>query len=202
MKSEHLHHCTCGVPLLLRSDGRCPGRLRSGTSLRIRASGFTLGHERGGMTLFEVLLALTIFAGSAAVIGQLLSAGVRGALHARAHTEAVLRCESKLGEVIAGVQAFQAANDVPFPDDPDWSWSMTINNGPHQNLLLVEVTTKFVGAEESGDVTFTLHRLMRNPQTLFSAVAASAQAAANAAATNSSTPTSSMGTGSSTTGSK
>jgi type II secretion system protein I len=155
------------------------------------------------MTLFEVLLALAIFAGAAAAIGQLLASGVRGALHARAQTEAVLRCESKLAEVIAGAQGFQSTSDAPFPDDPNWSWSLSISNAQQQNLLIVEVTTKYKGASEGGDVTFSLHRLMRNPQTLFNAVAASALAAANAAASNSATPStssSSTGTGASSPG--
>lgn len=143
------------------------------------------------MSLFEVLLALAIFAGAAAAIGQLLTNGVRGAVHARNQTEAVLRCESKLAEVVAGAQAFQASANVPYTDNPDWTWSLTINNTQQPNLMLVEVTTTYMGANETADVSFTLHRMMRNPQLLFNAVAESTQAALNLATTNSTTSSSS-----------
>lgn len=119
---------------------------------------------RRGLTLFEVLISLAIFVGSMAAIGQLVATGVRGALRARLQTQAVLRCESKMAEVVAGISPFHPASDTPFVDDPAWTWSMSLAPGPNQELFLVEVTTAHQAGGQLGAVTFSLRRLVRNPQ--------------------------------------
>ncbi|MDB5339359.1 MAG: hypothetical protein JWN70_4978, partial [Planctomycetaceae bacterium] len=55
--------------------------------------------RRRGLTLFEVLIALVIFVGAMAAIGQLVANGVRAALQARFQTQAAMMCEAKLAEV-------------------------------------------------------------------------------------------------------
>lgn len=123
----------------------------------------TPGTLHRGFSLFEVVIALTIFVASAAVIGQLVSSGVRGAVRSRLESQAVIRCESKLAEIVAGVISLQSMNDVPFTDDSAWTWSTVIQAGPHPDLYLVEVKVSHPSSGQLSDLSYTLSRLVRDP---------------------------------------
>lgn len=125
------------------------------------------GRSRSGVTLLEVLLALGILLLSLAAIGQLYANGVRGSLRAKLQTEAILRCETKLAEIVAGVEPFQTVNDVPFPDDSAWTWSATLTAAEQYGLYEAEVTVKKQGTGMSG-TEFALKRLLREPELLSS----------------------------------
>ena len=58
--------------------------------------------SRRGLSLFEVVIALTIFACSMGAIGHLISTGVRAAVRSRLESQAIMRSESKMAEVAAG----------------------------------------------------------------------------------------------------
>jgi general secretion pathway protein I len=118
---------------------------------------------RAGLTLFEVLLSLAIFVMSMSAVGQLVSNGMRGAVRGRLETQAVLRCESKLAEVISGIEPLQPVNNISFPDDPTWSWSLGIAAGPTEDLLDLEVAVLHSGSNGAGLVSFALRRLVRDP---------------------------------------
>jgi prepilin-type N-terminal cleavage/methylation domain-containing protein len=120
--------------------------------------------RRRGLTLLEVLISLLIFVGAMAAIGQLISNGVRGAVQSRLETQAILRCESKVAEVVAGVIPLQPTGAVPFPDNPSWTWSLQMQPGPHPDLLLFQVTVEHAAGSNVGRTTFRLTRLLRNPQ--------------------------------------
>lgn len=122
-------------------------------------------HRCRGLTLFEVVLALSILLVSVAALGQLISTGSRAAVTAQLRTEAVLRCQSKLDEIVAGVEPLQSAADVPFDDQPNqWSWTLNIGDGPVDGLLFLELTVNHVGAGTAGNASFTLERYLRDPQ--------------------------------------
>ena len=118
---------------------------------------------RGGLTLFEVLISLMIFATAMAVLGQLAANGVQAALGSRLRTQAVLRCQSKLAEVTSGICPLAPATDVPFPDDPAWNWDLSIGDFADRNLLLVAVTVSHKGKHASRPVSMTLERLVCKP---------------------------------------
>lgn len=133
---------------------RCVGRTSSWRS-------------RSGVTLLEVLLALGILLLSLAAIGQLYANGVRGSLRAKLQTEAILRCETKLAEVVAGVEPFQAVSGMTFPDDPAWKWSLTLSAAEQYGLYEAELTVEKQGTGLSG-AQFALKRLVREPELLSS----------------------------------
>jgi general secretion pathway protein I len=115
------------------------------------------------MTLLEVLLSLSILLLSFAAIGQLYANGVRGALRARLQSEAILRCEAKLAEVVAGAEAFQPVSKVPFPDDANWTWSLALTPAEQDLLYDAELTVEKAGTGLSG-ASFALKRLIREPE--------------------------------------
>jgi type II secretion system protein I len=140
---------------------------------------------RRGITLYEVVVALVIFAGSMAAISEAISTGVRAALQSRLQSQAILLCQSKMGEVIAGAVPRQSMAEAAFQEPylQGWKWSLSVKPGPHTGLLLVEVDVAYRLAGNSVDGSFSLARLVRD-QTAFasSASAAATENAANAAA--------------------
>ena len=117
-----------------------------------------------GLTLLELLLALAIFLASLAALSQLLASGSRAAAQSRVHTEAVFRCESKLAEIVAGVEPIEDSANVPFDDDRRWIWSATIEQGELPGLNVVEVTVRHEGQNASGNTSCELRRFVRDPR--------------------------------------
>ena len=121
--------------------------------------------RRRGITLFEVLISLMIFAAAMAVLAQLAGNGVRAALQSQLQTQAVLRCQSKLAEVAAGIQPLAPVTDAPFPDDPRWTWNLRITESKEPGLLILEVSVSYRGRHRTRSVSMTLHGFLYRPAT-------------------------------------
>lgn len=121
--------------------------------------------RRSGLSLLEVMLSMTIFLVAMTGLSQLISNGVRASLRAKLETEAVLRCESKLAEIVAGAELFQSAGETPFPDDATWVWSSTLVPRDDDVLYEIEVLVERKGAGD-GQVRYALKRLAREPESL------------------------------------
>jgi general secretion pathway protein I len=136
---------------------------------------------RRGLTLLEIILALTIFFGAMAALSQLSWSGSRSAIQARLKTQAIIRCEAKLAEVLAGAESLQPKTNVAFPDDPKWTYSVSIGESQFPDLLAVQVMVAHSGGSSLANVQFTLNRWMRDPS-IFLDAAEKQQAEADAAA--------------------
>lgn len=122
--------------------------------------------QRSGLTLLEVLVSVAIFLGSLAAILQILSIGKRAEMMTRLQTEAVMRCESKMAEVVAGVQELVAVTDQDFTDSDGsgvWQWSLDPAESGTSGLLQVTVSVRYVVGGEAVAGT-SLSRYMRDPQ--------------------------------------
>ncbi len=139
--------------------------------------------DRQGFTLLEVVLSMTIFFGSIAMLAQINWNATRAAVQSRMRAQAILRCESKLQEVIAGAVALSDQSNVAFEDDKTWTWSLTTGATNFPELITVEVTVSRQVEGALGSTSQTLRRWIRDPY-LFEEAAA---AAADAASTSSST---------------
>ena len=120
--------------------------------------------SRRGLTLLEVLLSLGLFLGALAALSQLWYGGVRASVQARLATQAILRCESKLNEVVAGAVPLQSTSDTPFDDDASWTWSLQIEVGPHADTMLATVKVSHPGQSGLSSSDHQLRRLIRDPQ--------------------------------------
>lgn len=80
--------------------------------------------QRGGFTLLEVLLALTIFLFALIALGHLLNVASNQVQEARYTNRAAQLCQSQMNRVIAGDVPLTGQGDVSFDEDPDWSWSI------------------------------------------------------------------------------
>jgi type II secretory pathway pseudopilin PulG len=133
------------------------------TAIRNRARVPQAPAGRAGITLLEVLIALAIFLGAITVIGQIINTGSQAAIAAQQQAEAVRRCETVLAETLAGSIPMQDSSGS-FEDDPDWSWSVTVLEGPHVDLLSLEVVVAHVDQFGKEDERFALVRWVRNPE--------------------------------------
>ena len=119
---------------------------------------------RSGFTLLEVLVSLAIFVAAFASLSQLFTLGSRAAVQAALETQATVRAEAKMAEVLAGVESMEASEAMPFEDDPNWSWALEVNEGPHADLFELTVTVAFQPNVGQAEMTYSLVRFRRDPQ--------------------------------------
>jgi hypothetical protein len=73
----------------------------------------------------EVLVALSIFLLSFAVLSQLITLASERAHDVEMRTRAAQLCQSKMNEVTSGLVALSSVESTPFDDpDGDWQWSL------------------------------------------------------------------------------
>lgn len=118
---------------------------------------------RKGLTLFEVLLSLAIFTAALTAIGQLISNGMQGSVHARLQSEAVIRCESQLAELLILGEPIPSVSDEPFEDDPQWTWSAESSETEEVGLLFLTIVVNHTSDNMIGEASFTLSRFYRDP---------------------------------------
>lgn len=119
-----------------------------------------------GFTLLEIVLGMAIFFGAMAVLSQILWNGSRAAVQGQLRSQGLVRCEAKLGEVIAGAVAFQSQQNQAFssePEDNGWTWSVEIEPTNHPNLNAVVVTVDHAGNSALSNASVQLRRWMRDP---------------------------------------
>lgn len=156
---------------------------------------------RAGLTLLEVVISMGVFLGALAVLSQVTWNGTRASVQGRLRAQAIFRCEAKMTEVCTGAELLQSQANTPFPDDPNWTFSVTVGEGAYPELLQIDVSVSHTGNNSLANATYRLRKWMRDPQYFLDAAAAKAeaeaQAEADAASQSSSSSSSSSGSSSS-----
>ncbi len=137
---------------------------------------------RGGFSLLEVLLATGILLGSLIVLSELATIGRRRVRDAEDLTAAQRICQTKMQEILAGLQDPLPVEYAEVEDEPGWFYS--VETGPvagQPGLVAVRVTVAqdlassggqtFLSAPEGGTLAspagllpgFTLVRWVRDP---------------------------------------
>ena len=122
--------------------------------------------NRNGLSLLEVIISVAIFLGALTAIMEGLSIGQRSEVAATLQSEAVLRCEAKMGEIICGAVEATGSEGNRFEDDEtgDWVWSAQVTDSGVTGLLEVTVLVEHSAGGEIPNAAFSLVRLMRDPQ--------------------------------------
>ena len=118
---------------------------------------------RSGLTLLEVLVSTAIFLGALTAIIQLFSLGNEAEIMAKLDSEAVIRCESKMAEVLVGWEPTNSVSEQPFDDSANWQYSIDVVDTGTEGLLQITVTVSHFTANEEMNSTYSLVRLMRDP---------------------------------------
>ena len=124
---------------------------------------------RAGLTLLEVLISLAIFLGALTALSQLIGIGSRAAVQAQLRTQAILKCQSKLAEVLAGAQPLESVSQAAYEDEENWKWSLDVQPGAYENMLQLTVSVLYSGAGESVTTSYQLTRQIRDPAMLLDA---------------------------------
>ncbi len=95
--------------------------------------------RRRGLSLLEVVIAVAILAGALSVLSEVVRRGSQAATRANFEQQALIRCESVMNEVLAGLVELTTLEAQPFFDDESWTYDVIVN-GPDE-LSLVELTT-------------------------------------------------------------
>jgi hypothetical protein len=128
-----------------------------------RAKARARRHRRPAFSLLEVLLATAILLGSVVVLGELAGVGHRNAAAALERGEAQLICQSKLGELLAGLAPLTNAVDEPLLDSPPWVYSVDVEPATRAGLLVVRVTVSEPATNHGRVTSYSLTRWIRDP---------------------------------------
>lgn len=119
---------------------------------------------RAGLTLFEVVIAVTILAGGFAALSQLISVGNEAAVRAALELEALVRAESVLDEVVSGVLAMSSTGEVAFLDNESWTYEVVAE--PEESglpLMYCLVRVRHINGAGSQNAKVELSRLVYVP---------------------------------------
>jgi type II secretion system protein I len=95
--------------------------------------------QRRGLSLLEVLVALTIFLFAFIVLGRLVIRGSDLALEMQQRSQAAQLAQTKLAEVVAGAIPLTPQTKVPFEEIPGWEWSLECENNDVPGLWRVNI---------------------------------------------------------------
>lgn len=140
--------------------------------------------NRNGLSLLEVVLAVAIFLASMTAITGLVSTGTRASVRGQLETEAILRCESKLGEVLAGIEPLESVDSIDMLSEINgtegWLWSMDVIRGDAEySPITLDITVQHADAAGEINAMFRLKRIIRDPQLFEDSVLAAEEAAAD-----------------------
>lgn len=139
---------------------RCAFRSNSGRS-KLLLSRAVL--SRSGMTLLEIFIALALFFAAMSAIAEILRMGSDSSVKAQLRAEASLRGESKLNEVVAGVLPLEAVTDQAFEGDPQWTWTLTVDDDTDVTIKRMLLTVNHHRSDGQSDHEVKFARLMRDP---------------------------------------
>jgi prepilin-type N-terminal cleavage/methylation domain-containing protein len=111
-----------------------------------------------GFTLMEVILALVVLGGSAAILGEILRISNRHSIDARAETQAQILARSIVDEIVAGyIEANDARDEVIETNDGvRWVYSITAGRSVIEGVIPLEVTVRQDIEERLGPVSYRL----------------------------------------------
>lgn len=179
---------------------RLPGPWHSAAHDR-RPLGSTGRQPRGrGFSLLEVMLALAILGGAIVVLGEAGRFALENARVARDLATAQLLCESKLAEIVCGMELPDPVQGALLaegasPGAPAWLYSIDTATIDQHGLLAVQVTVTQDLPLEKRPVECTLVRWMIDPEMelLTEEAASTSEESAGNASGSSGSSSSSMG---------
>ncbi len=117
-----------------------------------------------GVLLLEVVLALGVLVLALTWLAQALATGGRAARRAQLQAQATLLAQSLLDQALASPESLQPVDQQPVGEQhPDWLWSLQMQQGPYEELWLVELVVSHLGPGGQADFSFRLRRYVRLP---------------------------------------
>jgi type II secretory pathway pseudopilin PulG len=129
--------------------------------------------------LLEIIISIAILGAVLGAVGPLITAGTNAAVRSELNSEAIIRAETAMSEIVAGVQSRKSAGNESFPDNGDWTWTLEVAPGPYAELEIL--TVKVEHKRKNGDVDSTAHlsRMVRTDDAMIPVVTEDASATTN-----------------------
>lgn len=121
------------------------------------------GSPRRAFTLLEVILALAILAMSLAALGEVLRLGGESSRHVRDVTKAHLIASTKLAELTSGATILAPVESAAVEDDPDWLYSIEVDNSVEIGLVAVRLTVRQNLPDNQDPAEYSIVRWMPDP---------------------------------------
>ena len=121
------------------------------------------GVRRPALTLLEVVIALAIFLLAMTVFSQMLLRNGEIARDIKRQNLATRLCQSKLAEVVAGVVPLSSQGDGSFDEEPDYTWSLTADNGSVAGLWNVTVNVARQQTDSGNPIQCSLTQMVLDP---------------------------------------
>jgi general secretion pathway protein I len=124
----------------------------------------SLKRSRPGVSLLEVLAALSIFLVSFAALGHLVQSSADRALDVQLQSHAARLAQSKLHEVVWGIEPLSSTSGSFYddPNDTGWQWTLDCEQGNITNLWNVTVTVHR-DLNDGTHIEFTLNQMVLDP---------------------------------------
>lgn len=134
--------------------------------MRQHRNGHVRRRRRHGLTLLEIMLSLIILGGALVAVGEPIRTASRSARDARDWTAAQVLAESLLAEITTGIVPAEPVERQPDPYDPDWVYSILVDNPNQDGLLQVTILIERADAQVTGSRSqpYQLVRWMLDPQ--------------------------------------
>jgi general secretion pathway protein I len=113
---------------------------------------------RRGFSLLEVLLAAGVLMGAIVVLGELVRVGMRNAAAARDQALAERLCQTKLAQIVAGIEPVAPTSQAAFEEQPGWLWTVETTPLEQPSLVSVRVTVRQDLPENKRPISFSLVR--------------------------------------------
>ena len=166
--------------------------LASTSPARARRFGGVRG--RRGLSLLEVLIAMTILVLAIVAIGRLVDIGTDRGHDARAYNRGTRLAQGKMAEVEAGLVGVKDSSEGQFEgDDAGWAYSVTSEGAGPPNLYTV--TVRVTRSVQGRQVEIVLTQMIFDPALMGSAAQAERPAATDATTDPATGMTTGTGTG-------
>lgn len=116
---------------------------------------------RPGISILEVIIALAIFLMSLVAISRIVEQAADLAIQTDERTHASMLAQSKLAEVVAGVEPLQSHGDAAIDGQADWYWKLDANPDSIPGLYKVVVTVSKETPQRRIEVAF--HQYVLDP---------------------------------------
>jgi general secretion pathway protein I len=148
---------------------------------------------RPALTLLEVVIALAIFLLAMTVFSQMLLRNGEIARDLQRQNLATRLCQSKLAEVVAGVVPLSSQSDASFDEEPEYTWSLTADNGSVTGLWNVTVSVTRQQTDSGNPVQCSLSQMVLDPSIVGStqdapAISGTAASSTDSASSGATTP--------------
>jgi hypothetical protein len=108
-------------------------------------------------------MAMGILLGCVIVLTELAAIGRAHATDAEALAKAQLLCQTRLNEMLAGVQPVMPVQNRAMDDEPGWEYSVEIDAAPYPGLTAIRVVVAQDVPEGHRAKQFALVRWIRDP---------------------------------------